>query len=162
MKNRIFVATILMLSLILTSCSSDEAVIDNSVKIEQIKDVAKSGTWRITSFIDSGNDETNNFSGYDFTFNNDGTLTATNGSNTYNGTWSVTEDDDSSDDDSSDDDNSEGSSNDIDFNIFFAAPSNFEELSEDWDIVSSNNSKIDLRHVSGGNGGTDKLTFTKN
>jgi hypothetical protein len=154
MKNRIFVATILTFSLILTSCSSDDAVIDNSVKIEQIMDVAESGTWRVTSFIDSGDDETSNFSGYNFTFNNDGTLTATNGSNTYNGIWSVTEDNDSSDDSSN--------GNDIDFNISFAAPSNFEELSEDWDIVSSNNSKIDLRHVSGGNGGTDTLSFTKN
>jgi hypothetical protein len=155
MKNGIIAAAMLTLSLILTGCSSDTAAtIDNSVKIKQIMDVAKSGTWHITSFINSSNDETTNFSGYNFTFNSDGTLTATNGSNSINGIWSITEDDDSSDDSSND--------NDIDFNISFATPPNFEELSEDWDIVSSNNSKIDLLHVSGGNGGTDTLTFTKN
>jgi len=155
MKKRIFTVAILTLSLIVTGCTSDDAAaIDNSVKIEQIIDAAESGTWHITRFIDSGNDETTNFSGYNFTFKNGGTLTATNGSNTFNGIWSVTEDDDSNDDSSND--------NDIDFNISFDTPPNFEELSEDWDIVSSNNSKIDLIHVSGGNGGTDTLTFTKN
>ena len=154
MKNRIFVVVILTLSLIFTSCTSDAAEMDNSVKIEQIMDAVESGTWHVTSFIDSGTNETTNFSGYNFTFNNGGILTATNGSNTFNGIWSVTEDNDSSDESSND--------NEIDFNISFDTPPNFEELSEDWDIISSNNSKIDLIHVSGGNGGTDTLTFIKN
>ncbi len=53
-------------------------------------------------------------------------------------------------------------SEDIDFNIFFASPADFAELSEDWDIISHTASKIELKHVSGGNGGTDLLTFEKN
>ena len=58
---------------------------------------------------------------------------------------------------------SEGtSSGDIDFNIFFASPADFSELSEDWDIITNSSSKIELMHVSGGNGGTDLLTFEKN
>ena len=157
MKNRIFVATILTLSLILTSCSSDDTMtIDNTVLIKQIKDNVESGTWHITSYVDSGQNETNDYTGYNFTFNANGTLTASNGSNTINGTWSVTEDDDDSNDDTSND------NNDVDFNISFTSPPNFEELSDDWDIVSITNTKIDLIDVSGGNGGTDTLTFTKN
>jgi len=54
------------------------------------------------------------------------------------------------------------SSGDIDFNIFFASPVDFSELSEDWDIITNSSSKIELIHVSGGNGGTDLLTFEKN
>jgi hypothetical protein len=53
------------------------------------------------------------------------------------------------------------SSGDIDFNIFFASPVDFSELSEDWDIITNSSSKIELIHVSGGNGDTDLLTFEK-
>ncbi len=154
MKNRLFLKGFLVLSflLIMLSCSSEDAAMaDNSAEIEQIKINAKSGTWRITSYVDSGQNETNDYTGYNFTFNVDGALMASDGSNTINGTWSVT-------DDSDIDDNS----NDIDFNIFFSTPPNFEELSDDWDIVSTSQTKIELIDVSGGNGGTDTLIFEKN
>jgi len=154
MKNRLFLREFLMLCLLLIvlSCSSeDTAMVDNSTEIKQITDLADSGTWRITNYVDSGNNETNDYTGYNFTFVNGGTLTASNGVNTINGTWSVT-DQNSSDDDS----------NDIDFIIFFSAPPNFEELSDDWDIVSTTATKIELIDISGGNGGTDTLTFEKN
>ena len=154
MINRFFISGFITLSFILIaySCSSEDTVInDNSTEIKQITDMANSGTWRITNYIDSGQNETNDYTGYNFTFVNGGTLTASNGINTINGTWSVT-DQNSSDDDS----------NDIDFIIFFSTPPNFEELSDDWDIVSITATKIDLIDISGGNGGTDTLTFEKN
>ncbi|WP_345277866.1 hypothetical protein [Litoribaculum gwangyangense] len=147
----------LFLSLMSTTCSSDDDInpIDNSLEINDIKNTVQSGSWEITSFFDSGVDETNHYIGYSFTFNSDGTLTASNGSETVNGTWSVT-DDDSSNDDSV-------SSNDIDFNIFFSAPAMFnDDLTEDWEILDRSATKIELIHVSGGNGGTDTLTFEKN
>lgn len=148
-----FISAVLTLGLFLItfSCSSDTVMTDNSAEIKQISDMATSGTWRITNYNDSGQNETSDYTGYNFTFNENGTLIATNGTNTYNGTWSV------SDDSSSDDD-----PDDIDFNIFFASPPNFEDLSDDWDIVSSSSSKIELIDISGGNGGTDLLTFEKN
>ena len=137
--------------MVLTSCYSDDnnGIIIDTANIQQISNTVKSGTWRITSFIDSGKNETSNFTGYSFSFNDNSILTASNSSNTVNGTWSITDD-------------SSNSSNDVDFNIVFTSPNNFEELSEDWDIVSINNTKIDLIDVSGGNGGTDTLTFEKN
>ncbi|MCB0468743.1 MAG: hypothetical protein KDC64_11120 [Aequorivita sp.] len=113
---------------------------------------AQSGSWKITYFFDSDQNETDHFTGYVFTFNNNGSLVAVKGSTTVTGTWSVT------DSNSSDDD---GGSNDTDFNIFFASPADFEDLSDDWDIISVSNSKIELTDVSGGNGGTDFLTFEK-
>ena len=90
-------------------CSSDDD--SSSLDPTPIINTATQGTWKVTSFVDSGNDETNHFTGYNFTFGAANVLTAANGTNTYTGTWSVTSDD--SDDDSSDD---------IDFNIAFASP----------------------------------------
>lgn len=161
MKRVFFYGLLLMLnfSLMSSMCSSDDddnSPNDNSQQIAQIQNTAESGTWRITNFVDSGQNETSDFTGYNFSFNSDGTLVATNGSNTVSGTWSVT-DDDSSDDDSS-------SSDDIDFNIFFPVPesNNFEDLNDDWDIVTTTSNRIELIDISGGNGGTDLLTFERN
>lgn len=154
----------MVFALLFISCSSDNSddvnAANSMADIQEISDLVSNGTWTITNFVDSGSDETANFTGYGFSFNSDGNLVADNGSNTVNGTWSVT--DDSGSDDSNDDSSIDDSSDDIDFNIFFASPSNFNELSEDWDIVSRTDSRIELIHVSGGNGGTDNLTFEKN
>ncbi|QQX78220.1 hypothetical protein JK629_08990 [Aequorivita iocasae] len=135
------------------SCDKDD---DNNepqnTTIQQTQNTAQSGSWKITYYLDSDQNETNHFTGYTFTFNENGSLVAINGSTTITGTWSVT------DSNSNDDD---GGSSDTDFNIFFASPPDFEELSDDWDIISVTNSKIQLTDVSGGNGGTDFLTFEK-
>ncbi len=124
---------------------------DKNETQDEIKSSIESGSWRITKFIDSGSDETSDFSGYNFTFSNSGGVVANNGSNSYNGTWSIT--DSNSDDDSQDD---------LDFNLYFNLTNNFEDLNDDWDFVSHSSTKIELIDVSGGNGGTDYLTFEKN
>ncbi len=161
MKKVFNLGFLLMLSFSLMSsmCSTDDddgSTNNNSQQIAEIENTAQSGAWRITNFNDSGQNETSDFNGYEFTFNTDGSLVATNGSNTITGTWSVTDDNNSNDDSSSNDD--------IDFNIFFPVPesSDFEDLNDDWDIVSTSSTKIELIDVSGGNGGTDTLTFEKN
>lgn len=144
---------LLSLTLLSTTCSSDDdnSPIDNTAQIDDISNTAESGNWIITYFYDTDSDETSDYNGYTFTFENSGTLTATNGTNTYTGLWSVTNSNSNDD-----------SSNDIDFNIFFASPPDFEELSDDWEIITYNASKIELTDVSGGNGGIDFLTFEKN
>lgn len=162
MKNTFFYSLLAMLSFSLMSftCSNDDddgSPNNNSQQIAQVVNTVESGTWRITNFNDSGQNETSDFNGYDFSFNSDGSLVATNGTNTVIGTWSVTDDSNSSSDDSSSDD-------DIDFNIFFPVPetNDFEDLNDDWDIVSTSSTRIELIDISGGNGGTDMLTFEKN
>ena len=161
MKKVFNLGFLLMLSFTLMSsmCSNDDddgSSNNNNQQIAQIENTAESGTWRITNFNDSGENETSDFSGYDFSFNSDGSLVATNGTNTLTGTWSVTDDSNSSDDSSSDDD--------IDFNIFFPVPdsNDFEDLNDDWDVVTTTSTRIELIDISGGNGGTDMLTFEKN
>lgn len=161
MKNNILIQTMALLVFVFLSCEKDDdtSSTNNQIEIQQVTNLVTSGAWRITSFIDSGSDETNDFNGYGFSFNADGTLIAENGSTTINGTWSITDDSSSN---SSDDDSNDDSSDDIDFNIFFSEPASFNELSDDWEIVSRSDVKIMLIDISGGNGGTDTLTFEKN
>lgn len=142
MKHTLVLLSILALAF--TSCDHDN-------NPDQIESNLEKGEWRITQFIDSGDNETNDFSGYTFTFANGGTITATNGTNTYNGTWSIT--------DSNSNDDSPG---DLDFNIHFNLTNDFEDLNDDWDITSSSATKIELIDISGGNGGTDILIFERN
>ena len=132
-------------------CSNDDDNSSSSVNQTTVVNTVSSGTWRITLYNDSGTIKTNQFTGYNFTFGPSNVLTATNGTLTHTGIWSVT--DSNSNDDSMDD---------LDFNIAFTTPANFLELTDDWDIQSRTATKIELIDVSGGNGGTDYLTFEKN
>ena len=160
MKNRIkFYTFLIAVMYTLFSCENDDnSNSDNNQNAtNQTIQIAQTGTWRIASFIDSGDNETSDFNGYIFTFNEDGTLNATNGTNTQNGIWSVTND--SSDNSSDDDGNS--MDDDEDFNIFFPVPdsNDFEDLSEDWDVVSISATVISLIDD---DGDEDTLTFTQN
>jgi len=163
MKNLISKSIITFtIAISLIACSKDESntpVADNGTSADQVTLMAQSGTWRITYFWDTDKDETDHFTGYDFTFNADGTLIAVKGNTTVNGTWSVTDDSGNS---SSDDDGN--STDDDDFNILFSVPttSDFDDLNDDWDIISATATKIELTDVSGGNGGIDFLTFERN
>ncbi len=158
MKKFLLTLALPALTFFLTQCSSDstdEEMQDPAVVAQAVTDLAVSGTWVVSSYIDSGTDETDDYNRYTFTFNADGSLVADNGSSTVTGTWSVTVDDSSDDDDYD-------SMDDVDFNIFFAAPPIFEELTDDWDIVSRSSTRIELIDISGGDGSTDTLVFEKN
>ena len=136
-----------------TACSDDDSNSKVNGNATAVANNLKSGTWKISSFIEETNDETAHFQGYNFTFGENNVLTATNGTDTYTGTWSVF------DDDSSDDD---GFDSDIDVVINFAAPDDFTDLSDDWDVKARTGTELQLIDVSGGDGGTDLLTFQKN
>lgn len=151
-KHLFSIFLMLTMSLPLISCSSDDDSNsgDSATVIAQLETSIKSGTWRVSNFVEDGNNETSDFNGYVFTFSDAGTVVASNGANTFTGTW-VT---------------SSGSSSNSGSNPKFILEFNvsdgtFEELSEDWRIESSTNTKIDLKHVSGGDGSIDLLTFTK-
>ncbi len=157
MKKVLLLASLLSISVMpLVSCDSGSDSGNDQITpadINAIKSTAVSGDWRISFYFDTDKEETANFTNFVFSFNDDGTLVATNGDLSVSGAWSVT------DSDSSGDDNP--SSSDVDFNIFFATPPNFEGLTEDWEILKFSANTIELTHVSGGNGGTDFLTFVK-
>jgi hypothetical protein len=147
MKKLLFYIMVLMLTII-SSCSKDNS--SSSVK-DDVVNTASSGTWKITYFFDTDKEETSNFSGYNFTFGSNNVLSASSVTNNYTGTWSIMNNNSNDD-----------TLSDLDFTISFASPELFNDLNEAWEILSKTESKIELRHVSGGNGGTDLLTFGKN
>lgn len=104
--------------------------------------ILTSGSWNVTYFFDD-QDETSDFSGYVFTFETNNTAQAVSTSNTVNGNWNLT------------------NSNTPDLNLFFGNNNPFDELDEDWDIIEATQDIIKLKHISGGNGGIDFLTFEK-
>ncbi len=142
--------------LVFKSCSKDDddnlKIVDAS-EIPTIKAEISTGDWRITYYFDSDKDETSDYAGYVFTFQEDGVLAVSNGSTALSGAWSIT---------SSDNSNDDSSSSDVDFNIVFSSPDLFEELSDDWEIKKYTSTTIELIDISGGDGSTDLLTFTKN
>ncbi len=120
------------------------------VKTKSVEKSMVEGTWRVSNFTEDGDNETYYFSGYSFDFSSDGKVTATNGTSTIVGSWSLSKDNSNDD-----------SSSDVDFNLSFPATNNFDELNDDWDVVTQNDITLELKDVSGGNGGTDFLTFSK-
>lgn len=125
------------MAIFLAACSDDNDISNTGNTIQQ-------GSWRVTLFSEDGKDETGKFSGYSFIFGNNGTLTASNGSNVVSGSWAMGNDDSTP-------------------KLIISMPpvNDFDELSEDWHILESTSSRIRLQHISGGNGGTDLLTFEK-
>jgi hypothetical protein len=65
------------------SCSAEEDIA-NPITITE---VVTKGKWKVDLYMDANQDQTNDFAGYSFLFEPNGTLSATfNGSN-YTGTW---------------------------------------------------------------------------
>lgn len=146
----------MLIGMIACDDNGDDINPNTQAQISEVKSIAAEGQWVVTYFWDSDKDETISFTGYSFVFAANGSLIATKSATSITGQWSITDEDD--DDDDSDDDDY----GDVDFNIVFSTPADFEELTEDWHIISISDTKIELTHVSGGNGGTDFLTFERN
>ena len=132
-------------TLFLLACDNKADDNNSVVSVTTVNASVITSTWRITYFFDSNKDETSNFTGYNFTFANGGVLTATKNTTTVTGSWSAGND------------NSKTK-----LIISFASPATFAELSEDWEIIEFSPTKIKMRHISGGGGGTDLLTIEKN
>ncbi|UMY65616.1 MULTISPECIES: hypothetical protein [unclassified Flavobacterium] len=149
MKKSLFILAFLGLSLSHIACSEDDSV--SGPTASGISNIVQDGSWKVTLYSEDGVDQTSNFNGYSFTFGSTMVVTAANSSNSYTGTWLVT--DNGADDDSA--------SSDVDFSLLFTDPVLLTELNEDWDVISSSSTKIQLRHISGGDGSVDNLTFEK-
>ena len=129
------------LFVVFNSCKKD----NNNPSSTALTGILAQGTWRVTYFMDSGNNETNHFTGYTFQFNNDGSLSAVSSNHSLSGSWS----------DGNDDSQSK-------LIINFGNNPPFDDLNEDWHVTMLTSSTIKLEHISGGNGGTDLLHFEKN
>lgn len=131
---------LLSFALLLASCHSSD---DNNPSNNTVTPAA--GSWKVTYFFDK-QDETGNYAGYTFEFNANGSMSATNGAQTWSGTWATGIDD---------------SANKFLISFNGAVPSTLSELSEDWRIITMNDTFMHFEHTSGGNGDTDVLKFTR-
>lgn len=132
----------LALAIIVVSASCKKN--DDDISPSGLNSQIQTGTWKVTWFSDSGTDETYHFSGYQFTFSSGGAVTATKTGSSVSGTWSTGNDDSTTK-----------------MILDFGAQVPFDELNDDWKILENSAAKIRLEDVSGGNGGTDYLTFEK-
>lgn len=136
MKKQFSIAAIAIF--LLASCTST----NNSSDAGQ---VATSGSWRITLFTDSGNDETSDFSGYSFTFSTSGSVTAVKNGVSQTGSWSV---------------NTSSNKFNIDLGPKVDTNKPLGELTDDWKIISVSETVIQLEDDNAAS--NERVTFTKN
>ncbi len=110
---------------------------------DDLETILIDGLWIVASYFEDADNQTANYAGYQLDFSMDGTVMASDGSNTNNGTWSVL---------------SGGNVMSLDFGTDLP----FEEFNDDdWDVLSVSSTEVVIQDVSGGGGGTDTLTLQK-
>ena len=101
------------------------------------------GKWRVVLFSDNGLNETSNYSGINFTFQNNGVVTASSNSGSLDGTWST----------GADENNNRLS---LGFNSIA-----LNDLNLNWTFTEKSYSLVKLEFVNPGNGGVDILVLQK-
>ncbi|MCF6407145.1 lipocalin family protein [Chitinophaga filiformis] len=139
MRSNSWLAAILLYACIL-SCSND----DNPAPPPD-RDAPTTGTWRVTLFSERGNNETGDFNGYTFTFDSNGSATASKNSTNRSGTWSI---------------NSSATEFNIDFGEKSDANKPLGELTDDWEIISITSTEIKLKDDN--DASEEFLTFNQN
>lgn len=104
--------------------------------------ILEDGSWFVASYTEDSDDQTANYNGYTIDFMNDGTVVASNGTTTNNGTWA-----------------SMSSGNELMLDFGLDMP--FGEFNDIWDVLSVTDTQVVIQDVSGGGGGTDTLTLEK-
>ncbi|MGX5817966.1 lipocalin family protein [Chitinophaga lutea] len=122
-----------LLTAFVMSCSSGN---DNPAPVP-------AGAWRVSHFSERGSDETSDFSGYTFTFQDNGTALAVKAGVNRTGSWSIS-----------------GNRFNIDFGAKTDANKPLGELTDDWVILSR--SSTDIRLADDNTSSAELLTFTKN
>lgn len=145
MKKLIPLVILFLVLVYLPSCTDDDSITPSDVSNTLI-----SGAWRISHFSEDSDDETESFSDYQFIFTVTSTngppaglVEASNGTSDVVGSWQTGTSDKSA-------------KLTLDFGI-----TPFDELNEDWKVLERTDTMIKLEHISGGNGGTDNLTFER-
>jgi hypothetical protein len=126
--------------LALVACSKN----DDTEKLtrDNLFQITVSAKWQVNLYANGDDINTDDYTNYKFSFLTSNTVKATNGTNTYNGTWYS--------------DNTENTQSTLGLilNIQFETPVAFAVLSRDWDVISADQSTIRLRNING-----DKVEF---
>lgn len=127
------------LQTLITDCVANGG--GDPIDISQFEEDLTTGVWYVDYFFDDY-DETDNYTGYEFSFALDGTAQTVKAGVTTAGTWALVDD--------------------FKFDLFFGTNSPLDELDEDWEILEATAEIIKLKHISGSDGSTDFLTFSRN
>lgn len=138
---KIAVAAIILVTTVTSCKKSDDS---NLNQVAVLSQTVQQGKWKITYYNDNGNVETSTYSGYEFQFAGNGTITATKAGSAVNGTWTNGFDDSK-----------------LKLYLSFGTINPFQELNDDWHVTQQSAAIIKLEDVSGGGGATDYLTFEK-
>jgi len=130
--------------------------LNTGCKKKQVKKIEKyvvEGNWKVTYFMHDGVNETSDYNQDSYHFMSDGTVHIYPPiiQVLFTGSWSCAKETDSSDDDLSDD-------NHVEFNLVLPTP--YDELSDDWEVESFSEDKIELKDKSS-DGSVDYLTLEK-
>ena len=120
-----------------------ERPVDGGAPAPTLSELIIDGNWIVANYRDSGDDETANYDGFNFSFNQDGTVAATDGITTVDGSW---------------DEFIDGDKHKLALDMGSDIP--FDEFAEDWDVVSFTELRIELTHVNSDET-TDTLVFEK-
>ncbi len=102
------------------------------------------GAWKVIEFTENETNKTDAYFGYEFRFNNNGTVDAFSLANTISGTWSTKTD-----------------SGYLKLDLEFSNSTFFKELNEDWQVITQTATKIKLLDVSGNDGKASYLSFER-
>ena len=108
-----------------------------------LSDIIIEGDWSIANYTNADVDETTNYTGFSLAFSNDGTLVVTNDTQSIEGDWEESEDN--------------GVAH---LELDFGSEAPFEELGENWEVVSFTNDRIELTNANEDET-TDTLVFEK-
>lgn len=126
-------------------CDEDD---DNDFNDDDVDDtefvgVLIDGVWKITTFFDSA-DKLKTFEDFVFTFNADGTVSATDGVTTVFGVWE-----------------GYGGDGKLELQLNFGDEKPFDEISRDWQMVNYSSTVIRLRNRDVQNDSVSRLVFEK-
>ena len=138
MKNKLFFPLIGFLFMTLIGCSKSDATDNTTTNGNGGNPTTPAGSWRISHYFDD-RDETSDFAGYNFVFDNSGSVIATRSGASVTGTWSTTS---------------------TKFILSFGADPVLSELNDDWQIVERTSTSIKLKEDNPAQ--NDRLEFVRN
>jgi len=121
----------------------EKTCINNNASSELVNTL-KEGTWAVTNFNNEGVNETNNYTDFVFDFKEDFTVTATKNGDVVGGTWTVILD-----------------SGELKLDLNFGETNPFDELNEDWLVITIATTKVELKDVDETTGVVSNLVFER-
>jgi hypothetical protein len=115
--------------------------------VMEIGNILMGGDWTVASYVEDDMDETSNYAGFDFSFGMEHILTvSTNMDPLTAGLWRVVRDSDGK------------------LKVYLNLGDGddiFADLTDDWDVVSVTENRLELKDISGGDGTVTVLVFEK-